>query len=107
MEREHLSSTEGTGQVATGTFTLLVDKCAPIMGDREKLNEVLLAAFSTISYCTKLYVIGNDAIQGSDSVASTGLIPGYYQMNRADASYMKEAMPGQGLLLSAAYLSAD
>lgn len=86
-------------------FSLLVDKCVPVMGDREKLNDVLHEAFSSIPYCSNLYVLDNDAVQNSDSVTSSGLLTGFYQMNRADTPYMKEAMPEQGLLLSAAYLS--
>lgn len=88
-------------------FSLLIEKCVPMMGDREKLNDVLLATFSSIPYCTNLYVLDSDAIQSSDSATNTGLISGLYQTNRADAPYMSEAMPEQGLLLSAAYLSAD
>jgi hypothetical protein len=88
-------------------FSLLIDKCEPLMGHRGQLNEVLQALFSSVPYCSSLYVLDSNAVQISDSVSSTGLDSVYYQTNRADSSYMKETLPEQGLLLSAAYLSAE
>jgi hypothetical protein len=86
-------------------IALLSNKCASARGDRERLNTVLLDGFSGIPYCTYLYVLGNDAIQISDNVGQAGIKPGYYQRNRAERPYMKEAMPAWGFLLSDAYLS--
>ena len=43
-------------------IALLGHKCAPVWGDRERLNAVLMEGFSSIPYCAYLYVLGNDAI---------------------------------------------
>ena len=86
-------------------IALLAGKCAPVWGDRDRLNAVLLEGFSGIPYCTYLYVVGTDGVQISDNVGDAGLISGHYQRNRAERPYMKEAMPAWGFLLSSAYIS--
>ncbi len=86
-------------------FALLGQKCASAWSDRERLNAVLLEGFSSIPYCTYLYVLGNDAVQLSDNVGEAGIRPGYFQRNRAERPYMKETMPAWGFLLSDAYIS--
>jgi len=86
-------------------IALLANKCAPVWGDRERLNAVLMEGFSSIPYCTYLYVAGNDATQISDTVSKAGVVPGQYLRNRAERPYMKEAMPAWGFLLSDAYIS--
>lgn len=85
----------------------LAAKCVPVWGDRERLNVVLLEGFSSIPYCTSLYVVGADGVQLSDNVGSAGLMPGHFERNRAERPYMKEAMPVWGFLLSDAYISLD
>ncbi len=86
-------------------LALLADKCRPAWSDRDQLNSVLLGGFSSIPYCTYLYVLGSDAIQISDNVAQSGIVPGHYQRNRGDRPYMKESMPAWGFLLSDAYIN--
>ena len=66
---------------------------------------MLLEGFSSISYCTHLYVLGNDATQISDNINKAGILSGYFQRNHAERPYMKEAMPAWGFLLSDAYIS--
>ncbi|KPK67384.1 MAG: hypothetical protein AMJ84_13230 [Acidithiobacillales bacterium SM23_46] len=83
----------------------LAEQCAPVWGDREKLNQVLLEGFSGIPYCTYLYVVGTDGVQVSDNVGSTGLMPGHFGRDRSDRPYMKEPIPPWGFLLSDAYIS--
>ena len=86
-------------------IALLAKRCVPVWCDREQLNAVLLQGFSGIPYCCYLYVIDNGAVQLSDNVIDTGLMPDYFQRNRAEHPYMKEAMPAWGFLLSDAYIS--
>jgi hypothetical protein len=86
-------------------LTLLAGKCAPAWGDRDRLNAVLLHGFSAIPYCGYLYAVDTNCVQTSDNVIATGLMPGYYQRNRAERPYMKEAMPAWGFLLSDAYIN--
>jgi len=86
-------------------LTSLAGICVPSWGDRDRLNAVLLHGFSGIPYCCYLYVVDTDCVQTSDNVIATGLMPGYYQSNRAEYPYMKEAMPVWGFLLSDAYIS--
>ena len=85
-------------------LALLANKCIPHWGDREALNAVLQAGFSSIPYCTHLYVLGSDATQISDNIGAGGIVAGHFARNRADRPYMKEAMPAWGFLLSDAYV---
>jgi hypothetical protein len=86
-------------------LALLAGKCAPVWGDRDRLNAVLQEGFSGIPYCTYLYVLGADGVQISDNVSDAGLMPEHYLRNRAERPYMKETMPAWGFLLSDAYIS--
>ncbi len=86
-------------------LALLAKCCVPVWSDRDRLNAVLLQGFSGIPYCCYLYVIDNGAVQLSDNIIDTGLMPGHFQRNRAERPYMKEAMPAWGFLLSDAYIS--
>jgi hypothetical protein len=83
----------------------LARRCAPVCGERERLNAVLLDGFPGIPHCTYLYVLGTDAMQISDNVGAAGIVPGHYGRDRSQRTYMKEAMPPWGYLLSDAYLS--
>jgi len=86
-------------------LALLAEKCIPVWSNRDGLNTVLLEGFSSIPYCTHLYVLGNDATQISDNINKAGILSGYFQRNRAERPYMKEAIPAWGFLLSDAYIS--
>lgn len=83
----------------------LANKCAPVWGDRDRLNAVLLEGFSSIPYCTYLYAVDTARVQISDNVSKAGLMTGHYHRNRAERPYMKEAVPPWGFLLSDAYVS--
>jgi len=83
----------------------LAKQCTPAWGDREKLDQVLLAGFPSIPHCTYLYVLGNDGVQVSENVSRNGLLPGHFGRDRSDRPYMKEAVPTWGYLLSDAYIS--
>ena len=83
---------------------LLADRCTSVWGERERLNAVLLAGFSSIPYCSHLYVLESNGRQISDNVGITGIVPGHFGRNRAERPYMKESMPAWGFLLSDAYV---
>ena len=78
----------------------LVRKCVPVWGDRDRLNAVLLDGFSTIPYCTYLYVVDTNRVQVSDNVSKDELMPEHYHRNRAERPYIKQAIPSWGFLLS-------
>jgi hypothetical protein len=88
-------------------LALLARKCIPVWDDRDRLNEVLLEGFSSIPYCTYLYVVDTHGVQISDHISHAGLIPEHYHLNRAERPYMREAMPAWGFLLSDAYINLE
>ncbi len=83
----------------------LANKCVPAWGDRERLNQVLIDNYSSIPYRSALYVMRANALQISDNIDASGIIPGHYHRNRAERPYMKETMPIWGFLLSDAYIA--
>ena len=84
---------------------LLARKCVPAWGERDQLNAILLDGFTSIPYCTYLYVVNSERVQISDNVGKEGLVTKHYHRNRADRPYMQETMPAWGFLLSDAYIS--
>lgn len=83
----------------------ITERCAPVWGERGKLDEILLDGFSSIPYCTYLYVFGTDGVQISDNVGHSGLVAEHHGRDRSQRSYMKEPIPDWGYLLSDAYIS--
>ncbi len=73
--------------------------------NKQPMEDVLLNSFSSIPYCTSLYVLGTDGIQVTDNIGRTGLMPGHYHRDRSQRPYMQEAVPPWGFLLSDAYIS--
>ncbi|KPJ94746.1 MAG: hypothetical protein AMJ53_04650 [Gammaproteobacteria bacterium SG8_11] len=86
-------------------LTRLATKCAPAWCDRDKLNEVLLAGFAKIPFCTFLYVVNTDGIQVCDNVSREGLLAEHFGRDRSQRPYMREVVPSWGFLLSDAYVS--
>lgn len=86
-------------------LTRLAGKCAPAWCDRDKLNEVLLAGFAKIPYCTFLYVVNTSGIQVCDNVSRDGLLTEHFGRDRSQRPYMREVVPSWGFLLSNAYVS--
>lgn len=99
LQREQLA------QLLREPLERLARKCAPVWGDRERLNAVLLEGFATIPHCTFLYCVGTDGVQICDNAGQDGLAPGHFGRDRSQRPYMKEAVPAWGFLLSDAYIS--
>jgi hypothetical protein len=83
----------------------VAQELASCWGSRQQLGDILLRNFSSIPYCTSLYVLDTNGVQICDNVGRTGLMPGHYGRDRSQRPYMKEAVPAWGFLLSDAYIS--
>lgn len=83
----------------------LAEQCAPVWGQRDALNNVLVAGFASIPHCTYLYCLDTDALQVCDNIGVNGVFPGHFGRDRSQRPYMKEAVPVWGFLLSDAYIS--
>lgn len=73
--------------------------------EKRTMENVLIQGFSSIPYCTSLYVLGPDGIQLSENIGRTGPVPGHYRRDRSCRPYMQEPVPSWGFLLSDAYIS--
>lgn len=95
---------EELARILRGPLAELAGRCISVWGDRERLNAVLAEAYSSVPYSKALYVMDSDALQISDNIGPTGIIPGHYQRNRSERPYMRETIPIWGFLLSDAYI---
>jgi hypothetical protein len=73
--------------------------------DKPQMERVLLHEFSSIPYCTSLYVLDMDAVQLTENIGHAGVVPGHYHRDRSQRPYMREPVPPWGFLLSNAYIS--
>lgn len=83
----------------------LAEKCAPVWGKREELNQVLLNGFRSVPYCTYLYCVTLEGVQICDNVGKSGLEKEHFARDRSERPYMQEPVPAWGFLLSDAYIS--
>lgn len=83
----------------------LAERCAPVWGERGRLDEVLAEGFRDIPHCKFLYCVDTDGVQLCDSVCADGINTEHFHRDRSQRPYMKEAVPAWGFLLSDAYLS--
>ena len=83
----------------------LSQHCAPVWGDRECLNQVLLQGMASVPHCAELYCLDTDGIQLCDNVGTQGLDHSHFGRDRSQRPYMKEAVPAWGFLLSDAYIN--
>ncbi len=80
-------------------------RCSQVWGDRARLEAVLVEALNSLSHCKFLYALNTDAVQISANVGRDGLIETDFGRDRSQRPYMREAVPGEDFLLSAAYIS--
>lgn len=92
------------GQLVT-PLRKLAAECAPVWGQREALDSVLIQYFPEIPYCTFLYAVDLQGIQISDNISKGGLLPEHFGRDRSQRPYMQEQVPEEGFLLSEAYIS--
>ena len=99
LQREQL------GQLLREPLTRLAELCAPVWGDRKRLDALLTEHFAEIPHCASLYCIGTDGVQICDDVTAEGLELGHFGRDRSQRPYMQEEVPEWGFLLSDAYIS--
>jgi hypothetical protein len=99
LQREQLA------RLLRDPLACLAGKCAPVWGEREQLDAMLVEGFASVPHCTYLYCIGTDGVQICDNIDQSGVVPGHFGRDRSQRPYMKEAVPNWGFLLSDAYIS--
>ena len=83
----------------------IAQQLTPLWNNQQQIEAMLLQNFSTIPYCTSLYVLDTNGVQICNNIGRTGLVPGHYGRDRSQRPYMNEAVPAWGFLLSDAYIS--
>ena len=76
-----------------------------LWNNQPQIEATLIQNFSSIPYCTSLYVVSTAGVQICNNIDRSGLVPGHYGRDRSQRPYMNEAVPAWGFLLSDAYIS--
>ena len=84
---------------------LLARACETVMPQREAVTRALEEGFSSIPYCTYLYVVDLEGIQLSDNICSSGRLTEHFGRDRSARPYMKEVRENRDFVLSDAYIS--
>jgi hypothetical protein len=103
---------EGIARQREALTELLRDKlaqtaqdCCKAWGDRQALDVLLAKALASLPMCKYMYALDANAIQVSDNISRDGLIEADFGRDRSARPYMREAVSGEGFLLSQAYIS--
>jgi len=94
------------GQLAP-SLERLVELCRDVWPQRERLEQVLLAALPGLPSCKYLFVLGHDARQLTANVSSKGCLAEHFGRDRSDRPYLAEALAGARFSLSPAYISRN
>ncbi len=99
LQREELA------RILREPMSNLAELCLPAWGNRESLNEVIMAGYSRIPHCDFVYCLDHSGRQLSDNFGHGGFDLGHFGRDRSQRPYMKEVVPSWGFLLSDAYIS--
>jgi hypothetical protein len=83
----------------------LAKECEVVVPQREVLSRALEEGFSSIPYCTYLYVVDLSGTQLSDNISAGGRLAEHFARDRSARPYMKEVREDRDFVLSDAYIS--
>jgi len=83
----------------------IAEACSRVWGDREGLDEVLMAHLDNLPHGKFLYALNTAAQQVSDNISDKGIITKDFGRDRSQRPYMREMVPATGFLLSESYIS--
>lgn len=83
----------------------IAEDCSRVWGEREKLDEILLAHLEDLPHGKFLYALDTSAQQISDNISRKGIISKDFGRDRSQRPYMREMVPANGFLLSESYIS--
>ncbi len=85
----------------------LAVRCAETMGDRGRLEALLVEALPALSYCKHLYVLDAAGVQLTDNITQQGQDPAHFGRHRMDRPYMQGIVGTTDFKLSEAYISRN
>ncbi len=91
----------------SSSLTQLAEDCLAVWPDREALERRLTEGLAELPYCKYLYVLDHKARQITANASHGGLLQEYYDRERNDRPYMKDALAGSLFSLSEAYISRN
>ena len=80
---------------------------APLMDDREQLENLLGNALPQLQYCKHLYILDADGIQLTDNITQSGNDAEHFARNRMERPYMQGIIGTTDFKLSDAYISRN
>jgi hypothetical protein len=85
----------------------LAARSAPLLDDREQLENLLENALPQLSYCKHLYIMDANGIQLTDNITQSGKDSDHFARNRMDRPYMQGIIGTTDFKLSDAYISRN
>lgn len=86
---------------------VLAQRCAPMITDRARLEELLEQALPELVHCKYLYVLDADGVQLTDNITAQGHDAAHYARHRMDRPYMQGIIGSTDFKLSEAYISRN
>lgn len=85
----------------------LARRCAPMIPDRQGLEQLLGSELSKLDYCKHLYVLDADGVQVTANITREGLDIEHLARNRSSRPYMQGIIGTTDFRLSEAYISRN
>jgi len=85
----------------------LAGQCAPLLGERGRLEAVLDEALPQLLCCKHLYVLNKDGKQLTDNMTQSGPDSSHFGRNRINRPYMQGIIGSTDFKLSEAYISRN
>ncbi len=101
QQRENLTS------LLSGVMFDLARACAPLIQEREALEQILAETLPRINYCKHLYVMDADGVQVCANITRTGADEEHFGRDRMARPYMQGIVGTTDFKLSEAYISRN
>ena len=91
----------------SASLTHIAQDCTQAWPQRMALEARLIAGMAELPYCKYLYLLDAEAHQITSNISRAGVMEAHYGRDRSHRPYMVEAMAGNPLSLSDAYISQN
>lgn len=85
----------------------LARRCAPMMPDRESLEQLLASELPKLAYCKHLYVLDGNQVQITANLSRDGSDDAHFGRDRSSRPYMQGIIGTTDFRLSDAYISRN
>jgi len=91
----------------SGPMKRLAKDCSAVWPERDALEKVLERGLELLPYCKYLFVLDDKAVQITSNISHKGTLPENFGRDRSERPYLADAIAGEKLSLSEAYISRN